>query len=80
MNRLGRILTLGLEKKRAWQLPLIAGLLVVYVALYTGLIMYIVGDFEPLQVAGGIGLFLYLDLTMLGLYQYSTNTPPIMST
>ena len=29
MNRLGRILTLGLAKKRAWQLPLIGGLLVV---------------------------------------------------
>ena len=28
MNRLKRILTLGLAKKRAWQLPLIAGLLV----------------------------------------------------
>ncbi len=27
MNRLRRILTLGLEKKRAWQLPLIAVLL-----------------------------------------------------
>ncbi len=24
MNRLGKILTLGLEKKRAWQLPLLA--------------------------------------------------------
>ncbi len=31
MNRLGKILTLGLEKKRAWQLPLIAGLLVLWV-------------------------------------------------
>ncbi len=30
MNRLGKILTLGLEKKRAWQLPLIAGLLVLF--------------------------------------------------
>ena len=30
MNRLGKILTLGLEKKRAWQLPIIAGLLVVF--------------------------------------------------
>ncbi len=30
MNRLGKILTLGLEKKRAWQLPLLAGLLVLW--------------------------------------------------
>ncbi len=30
MNRLGKILTLGLEKKRAWQLPMIAGLLVLF--------------------------------------------------
>ncbi len=30
MNRLGKILTLGLEKKRAWQLPIIAGLLVLF--------------------------------------------------
>ncbi len=28
MNRLLKVLTLGLERKRAWQLPLIAGLLV----------------------------------------------------
>ena len=32
MNRLGKILTLDLAKKRAWQLPLRAGLLVAYVA------------------------------------------------
>ncbi len=32
MNRLGRILTLGLEKKRAWQLPLLAVLLALWVA------------------------------------------------
>ncbi len=30
MNRLGKILTLGLSKKRAWQLPLITGLLVLF--------------------------------------------------
>ena len=30
MNRLGKILTLGWEKRRAWQLPLIAGLLVLF--------------------------------------------------
>ena len=30
MNRLGKILTLGLERKRAWQLPLIAGLLLLF--------------------------------------------------
>ncbi len=30
MNRLGKILTLGLEKKRAWQLPIIAALLVLF--------------------------------------------------
>ncbi len=30
MNRLRKILTLGLAKKRAWQLPLIAGLLFVF--------------------------------------------------
>ena len=30
MNRLGKILTLGLERKRAWQLPLIAVLLVLF--------------------------------------------------
>ncbi len=30
MNRLRKILTLGLEKKRAWQLPLIAGLLALF--------------------------------------------------
>ncbi len=30
MNRLRKILTLGLEKKRAWQLPMIAGLLVLF--------------------------------------------------
>ncbi len=30
MNRLLKILTLGLEKKRAWQLPIIAGLLVLF--------------------------------------------------
>ncbi len=30
MKRLGRILTLGLEKKRAWQLPIIAGLLALF--------------------------------------------------
>ncbi len=30
MNRLGKILTLGLERKRAWQLPIIAGLLMVF--------------------------------------------------
>ncbi len=30
MNRLLKILTLGLAKKRAWQLPLIAGLLMVF--------------------------------------------------
>ncbi len=30
MNRLGKILTLGLSKKRAWQLPIIAGLLVLF--------------------------------------------------
>ena len=30
MNRLGKILTLGLEKKRAWQLPIIAGLLALF--------------------------------------------------
>ena len=30
MNRLGKILTLGLEKKRAWQLPLLAGLLLLF--------------------------------------------------
>ncbi len=29
MNQALKILTLGLEKKRAWQLPIIAGLLVV---------------------------------------------------
>ncbi len=30
MNRLAKILTLGLERKRAWQLPIIAGLLVLF--------------------------------------------------
>ncbi len=30
MNRLGKILTLGLEKKRAWQLPVIAVVIVVF--------------------------------------------------
>ena len=30
MNRLGKILTLGLEEKRAWQLPIIAALLVLF--------------------------------------------------
>ncbi len=30
MKRLEKILTLGLEKKRAWQLPIIAGLLVLF--------------------------------------------------
>ena len=30
MNRLRKILTLGLEKKRAWQLPIIAALLVLF--------------------------------------------------
>ncbi len=30
MNRLGKILTLGLERKRAWQLPIIAGLLLLF--------------------------------------------------
>ncbi len=30
MNRLGKILTLGLAEKRAWQLPIIAGLLVLF--------------------------------------------------
>ncbi len=30
MNRLGKILTLGLEKKRAWQLPIIAALLLLF--------------------------------------------------
>ncbi len=30
MNRLGKVLTLGLEKKRAWQLPIIAALLVLF--------------------------------------------------
>ncbi len=70
MNRALKILTLGLERKRAWQL---AGLLVVYVALYAGLIMCFVGDLEPLRVFGGIGLFFYLGLTMLGLYQYKAH-------
>ena len=32
MNRLGKVLTLGLEKRRAWQLPLLAVLLVLWVA------------------------------------------------
>ncbi len=36
MNRLGKILTLGLEKKRAWQLPLIA----VFLLLFAGAIWY----------------------------------------
>ena len=30
MNRLGKILTLGLKKKQAWQLPIIAALLVLF--------------------------------------------------
>ena len=30
MNRLLKILTLGLERKRAWQLPLLAGLLLLF--------------------------------------------------
>ncbi len=30
MNRLGKILTLGLERKRAWQLPIITALLVLF--------------------------------------------------
>ena len=33
MNRLGKILTLGLEKKRARQLPLLAVLLVLFAGL-----------------------------------------------
>ncbi len=30
MNRLGKVLTLGLDKKRAWQLPIIAALLLLF--------------------------------------------------
>ena len=30
MNRLGKILTLGRERRRVWQLPVIAGLLFVF--------------------------------------------------
>ncbi len=30
MNRLGKILTLGLAKKRAWELPVIAVLLALF--------------------------------------------------
>ena len=43
MNRLGKILTLGLEKKRAWQLPLIAALLLLWVA---GLAVRSLGEAE----------------------------------
>ncbi len=37
MNRALKILTLGLEKKRAWQLPLLAGLLLLLRGIWEAL-------------------------------------------